>query len=152
MTSILWSLYCQSFFDLRLLITPLVSCAIVLLVLFWFTASDYTFGILLCSVKLIWITLGIKRKVWGYQNSSDAVNQKRTDNTMTTRYQRCNCIVSPFLIYGFWLHLWYLVVIVLSVLFWFTASDYTFGILCHCIVSPFLIYGGTRHQRCNQKP
>jgi hypothetical protein len=44
---------------------------------------------------------------------------------------------SPFLIYGFSLYLWYLVVIVLSVLFWFTASEYTFGILCHCIVSPF---------------
>jgi hypothetical protein len=41
-----------------------------------------------------------------------------------------HCIVSPFLIYGIWLHLWYLVVIVLSVLFWFTASDYTFGVLC----------------------
>jgi hypothetical protein len=35
-------------------------------------------------------------------------------------------LVSP-LIYGFWLPLWYLLVIVLSLL-WFTASDYLFGI------------------------
>ena len=58
-----WSLYCLSF-DLRLLITPLVS-----------------FG---------------------------------------------HCVVCPS-IYGFWLPLWYLLVIVLSVLR-FTASDYTIGI------------------------
>ena len=70
---ILWPLYCLSFFDLRLLITPLVSCghcvvcpsslygcwlplwylvAIVLSVL-RFTASDYPFGILwpLCCLS-----------------------------------------------------------------------------------------------------
>jgi hypothetical protein len=40
----------------------------------------------------------------------------------------CHCIVCPSLIYGFWLHLWYLLAIVLSVPLWFTASDYTFGI------------------------
>jgi hypothetical protein len=38
-----------------------------------------------------------------------------------------HCIVCP-LIYGFWLPLWYLVAIVLSVL-WHTDSDYPFGIL-----------------------
>ena len=37
-----------------------------------------------------------------------------------------HCIVCP-LIYGFWLPLWYLLVIALSAL-WFTASDYPFGI------------------------
>jgi hypothetical protein len=45
-----------------------------------------------------------------------------------------HCIVSPS-IYSFWLHLWYLLVIVLSLLP-FTASDYSFGIFGHCIVSP----------------
>jgi hypothetical protein len=64
---ILWSLCCLSFFDLRLLITPLVSCG--------------------------------------------------------------HCVVCPSLIYDFWLPLWYLVAIVLSVLLWSTTSDYTFGIL-----------------------
>jgi hypothetical protein len=37
----------------------------------------------------------------------------------------CHCIVCSSLIYGFWLPLWYLLTIVLSVL-WFTASDYPF--------------------------
>ena len=40
----------------------------------------------------------------------------------------CHCVVCSSLIYGFWLLLWYLLVIVLSVLLWFTASDYSFGI------------------------
>ena len=60
-------LYCMSFLDLRLLITPLVSCG--------------------------------------------------------------HCIVCPSSIYDFWLLLWYLVAIVLSVLPRFTTFDYPFGIL-----------------------
>jgi hypothetical protein len=71
-----------------------------------------------------------------------------------------HCVVCP-LIYGFWLPLWYLLAIVLSVLLWFMDSDYPFGIfwpLCclsffdlqilitplvsfgHCVVCPSLIY------------
>jgi hypothetical protein len=70
-----------------------------------------------------------------------------------------HCVVCPSSIYGFWLPLWYLLVIVLSVLR-FTAFDYPFGMfwsLCclsfdlrllitplvcfgHCVVSPS-IYG-----------
>ena len=61
-----------------------------------------------------------------------------------------HCVVCP-LIYGFWLPLWYLLAIVLSVLLWFTASDYQFGIFklfyqCgifyfgHCVACPSLIY------------
>jgi hypothetical protein len=47
---------------------------------------------------------------------------------ITTSLVSCgHCLVSP-LIYGFWLPLWYLVAIVLSVLR-FTASDYLFGIV-----------------------
>jgi hypothetical protein len=42
-----------------------------------------------------------------------------------------HCIVSPS-IYGFWLPLWYLLAIVLSLLL-FTASDYPFGIFCPSI-------------------
>ena len=45
----------------------------------------------------------------------------------------CHCIVCSSLIYGFWLPLWYLVAIVLSVRLWFTASDYSFGVF-----KPFL--------------
>jgi hypothetical protein len=63
----MWPLCCLSFFDLQILITPLVS-----------------FG---------------------------------------------HCVVCHSLIYRFWLLLWYLVAIVLSVILWFTDSDYSFGIL-----------------------
>ena len=100
---ILWPLYCLSFY-LRLLITTLVSCvAIVLSVLF--TTSDYPFGIL-CPLCCLSFYLRL----------------------LTTPLVSCgHCIVCPS-IYGLWLPLWYLLVIVLSVLL-FTASDYHFGIL-----------------------
>jgi hypothetical protein len=149
-----WPLCCLSF-DLRLLITPLVSfghcvvCpliygfwlplwylfAIVLSVL-WSTASDYPFGIFwpLCCLSFDLRLL------------------------ITSLVSFVHCVVCP-LIYDFWLPLWYLLTIVLSVL-WSTASDYLFGIfwpLCclsfdlrllitslvsfdHCVVCP-LIYG-----------
>ena len=158
---IFWPLYCLSLFDLQLLITSLVSfghcvvcpcliysfwiplwylLAIVLSVLVWFTASDYLFGIFwpLCSLSLFDLQLLI-----------------------TSLVSFGHCVVCPCLIYSFWLPLWYLLAIVLSVLVWFTASDYLFGIfwpLCclslfdlqllitslvsfgHCIVCPCLIY------------
>jgi hypothetical protein len=110
-------------FDLRLLITSLVSCghclvspliygfwlplwylvAIVLSVL-RFTASDYFFGIL-----------------WPLSCLSF------DSRLLITSLVSCgHCLVSPS-IYGFWLPLYYLVAIVLSVLR-FTTSDYLFGI------------------------
>jgi hypothetical protein len=39
-----------------------------------------------------------------------------------------HCVVCPSLIDVFWLPLWYLLAIVLSVLLWLTSSDYLFGI------------------------
>jgi hypothetical protein len=120
---ILWPLCCLSF-ALRLLITPLVYCshcvvcpslfgfwlplwylvAIVLSVL-RFTASDYPFGILL---PLCCLSFALRLLIIPLVSCSP-------------------CVVCPSL-YGFWLPLWYLVAIVLSVLR-FTASDYPFGIL-----------------------
>jgi hypothetical protein len=153
-----WSLYCLSF-DLRLLITPLVSfvhcivcpsiygfwlhlwyLVVIVLSVLRFTASDYTFGIF-CSLYCLPFDLLL---------------------LITPLVSFGHCIVCPS-IYGFWLHLWYLVVIVLSVLR-FTASDYTFGIFwslyClsfdlrllitplvsvgHCVVCPS-IYGFWLH-------
>jgi hypothetical protein len=120
---ILWPLYCVSY-DLRILIAPLVSCghcivcpmiygfwlprwylvAIVLSVL-WFTDSD-------CPVGILWPL---------YCLSYDL-------RILIAPLVSCgHCIVCP-MIYGFWLPLWYLVAIVLSVL-WFTDSDCHFGIL-----------------------
>jgi hypothetical protein len=99
--SFFWSLCCLSL-DLRLLITLLV---IVLSVLLRFTASDYPFGIFwsLCCLSFFDLRLLI-----------------------TPLVSFGHCVVCPS-IYGFWLPLWYLLVIVLSVLR-FTASDYPFGI------------------------
>jgi hypothetical protein len=120
---ILWPLCCLVF-NLRLLITPLVLCghcgvcssiygfwllpwylvAIVLFVLL-FTASDYSFGVLwpLCCMFFYLRLLITPLVACGY------------------------CVVWSS-IYGFWLLLWYLVAIVLSVLL-FTASAYSFDIV-----------------------
>ena len=134
---ILWPLYCMSFLDLyylsfldlRLLITPLVSCghcivcpssiydlwlllwyvmAIVFSVLPRFTISDYPFGILWPLHCLSFLDLQL----------------------LITPLVSCGrCVFGPSSIYDFWLPLWYLVAIVLSVLPRFTTSDYPFGIL-----------------------
>ena len=119
---IFWSLHCL-FFDLRLLITPLVSfghcivCSLIyvfwlplwyLLVIalsvLWFTSSDYHFGIF-WSLYCLFFDLSL---------------------LITPLVSFGHCIVCS-LIYVFWLPLWYLLVIVLSVL-WFKSSDYPFGI------------------------
>jgi hypothetical protein len=124
---ILWPLCCLSFFDWQLLITPLlffghcIVCpliysfwlplwyllVIVLSVLLWLTASDYPFGI-------FWSLCCLSFFDW---------------QLLITPLVSCDhCVVCPSLIDSFWLPLWYLVTIVLSVLLWLTASDYLFGI------------------------
>jgi hypothetical protein len=67
------------------------------------------------------------------RGKSTAVNQRTTDNTMVRRLitplvSFDHCVVCPSLTFGFWLPLWYLLTIVLSVLLWPSASDYPFGI------------------------
>ena len=126
---ILWPLYFLSFLDLRLLITPLVSCghcavcpssiydlwlsfsyllAIVLSVLPRFTTSDYSFGIMWPFYCLSFLELRL----------------------LITPLVSCgHCIVCRSWIYDLWLPIWYLVAIVLSVLLRFTTSGYPFGIL-----------------------
>jgi hypothetical protein len=121
-------LCCLFFFDIWILIAPLVSfghcvvcssliyrfwlplwylLAIVLSVLLWYTDSDYTFGIfwpLRCLIFFdIWIMIAPLVSFGHY-------------------------VVCPSLINRFWLTLWYLLAIMLSVLLWYTDSDYTFGI------------------------
>ena len=132
---ILWPLYCLPFLDLRLLITPLVSCghcivcpssiydfwlplwyhvAIVLSVLPHFTISDYPVGVLWPLYYLSLLDFRL----------------------LITPLVSCgHCIVCPSSIYDLWLLLWYLVAIVFSVLPRFTISDYPFGILwpLHCL-------------------
>ena len=159
---IFWSLYCLSFIDLRLLISPLVSfghcivclsliygfwfplwylLVIVLSVFHWITASDFPFGIIWSLYCLSFIELRL---------------------LISPLVSFGHCIVCLSLIYSFWFPLWYHLVIVLSVFHWFTASDFPFGIIwslyClsfidlqllisplvsfgHCIVCLSLIYG-----------
>ena len=138
---IFWPLYCLSF-DLWLLISPLVSfghyivcpliydfwlllwylLAIILSVLF--TASDYSFGIfwpLYCLSLDLWLLI-------------------------TPLVSFGHYIVCP--IYDFWLLLWYLLAIILSVL-WFMTSDYSFGIFwpLYCLsylrllITPLVSFG-----------
>jgi hypothetical protein len=99
---IFWLLYCL-FFYLCLLITPLVS-----------------FGhCLVCSlIYVFWLPFGI---FWSLYCLFFDLRLLITP-LVSVGY----CIVCS-LIYVFWLPLWYLLVIVLSVL-WFTSSDYPFGI------------------------
>ena len=158
---IFWPLCCLTFFDLQILITSLVSfghcvvspssiyrfwltlwylLAIVLSDLLRFTDSDYTFGVFwpLCCLTVFDL-----------------------QNLITPLVSFGHCVVWPSSIYRFWIHLWYLLAIVLSDLLRFTDSDYTFGIfwpLCcltffdlqilitplvsfgHCVVWPSSIY------------
>jgi hypothetical protein len=119
---IFWSLYCL-FFDLRLLITTLVSfghcivCSliyvfwlplwyllVIVLSVLWFTSFDYHFGIF-WSLYCLFFDLRL---------------------LITPLVYFGHCIVCS-LISVFWLPLWYLLVIVLSVLS-FTSSDYHYGI------------------------
>jgi hypothetical protein len=111
------SLCYLSFIDLRLVIAPLVSFAYCVYILHWFTASDCTFGIFcsLCCLSFIDLRLLIAPLV-----------------------SFVHCVVYPSLIYGFWLHLWYLFPIVLYVLHWFTASDCIFGIFCPLCCMSFI--------------
>ena len=140
---IFWPLHCLSF-DLRLLITLLVSfghCIVCPSIYgFWlhlwyllaialsvlrFTASDYTFGIF-----------------WPLHCLSFDLRL-----LITPLVPFGHCVFFPS-IYGFWLHLWYLLPIALSVRF--TASDYTFGIFwpLHCLsfdlrllITPLVSFG-----------
>ena len=125
---IFWPLYCLFFVDLLILIAPLVSfghcivcsssiylfglplwylLAIVLSVLRRFTDSDYPFGIFWPLYCLFFVDLLI---------------------LIAPLVSFGHCIVCSSSIYWFWLPLWYLLAIVLSVLRRFTDSDCPFGI------------------------
>jgi hypothetical protein len=115
--------------------------AIVLSVLLWYTHSDYPFGIFWTLFCLFFYDIRI---------------------LITPLVSVGHCVVCSSMIYGFWLPLWYLLTIVLSVLLWYTDSDYPFGIFwplfCllfydirilitplvsfgHCVVCSSMIYG-----------
>ena len=99
---IFWPLYYLSF-NIRFLVTPMVSLAIVLSVL-QYTVSGYPYGIFW---PLYYLSFNIRFLV-------------------TPMVSFGHCIICPS-IYGFWLPLWYLLAIVLSVL-QYTVSGYPYGI------------------------
>ena len=93
----------------RFWLHPWYLLAIVLSVLLWYTDSDYSFGILWPLCCLFFYDIQI----------------------LITSLVCCgHCVVCSSMIYRFWLHPWYIFVIVLSVLLWYTDSDYTLGIIC----------------------
>jgi hypothetical protein len=106
---ILWPLCCLFLFDLRLLITPLVSCGHCVV------CSYSIYGFSLPRWYLVPIVLSVLIRF----------------ALLITPLVSCgHCVVCSYLICGFLLPHWYLVAIVLSVLIWFTASHYPIGILC----------------------
>ena len=95
-----------------------------------FTESDYTFGVFwsLCCLTVFDLQILI-----------------------TSLVSFGHCVVWPSSIYRFWLHLWYLLAIVLPDLLRFTDSDYSFGIfwpLCcltffdlQILITPLVSFG-----------
>jgi hypothetical protein len=111
-------LYCSYFVNLRLLINSLVYFDYCISVLRLFTDSDYYFGIFwsLYCLYVVYLLLLI-----------------------TPLISFGHCIVRTSSIYGFWLLLWHILVIVLSVRRLLTASDYHFGILWS-LSCPYFVY------------
>ena len=121
---IFWPVYRLSYFDLCLLITPLLSfgqcivcptliyafwlhlcflLASVSSVLLWLIPSDYTFVFFWPVYRLSYFDLCL---------------------LITTLVSFAHCIFCPTSMYAFWLPLWYLLAIVSSVLLWCMPSDY----------------------------
>jgi hypothetical protein len=141
-------LFCLSFIDLRLLITPWYLLSIVLSVLHWFTPSYYPLvSFVHCFVcpSLIYVFL----LPLGF--FCPLLNQWRTDKTMHKRYQRLirrrksmkdrqnNGLKIPRGNKKTWINerqtkQW------MSVLHWFTPSYYPLVSFVHYFVCPSLIY------------
>ena len=111
-------LFCLSFIDLRLLITPWYLLSIILFVLHWFTPSYYpsvSFVRYFVCPSLIYaflLPLGIF----------------------------CPLFFLSFIDSRLLIIHWYLLSIALSVLHWFTPSYYPLVSFVHCFVCPSLIY------------
>ena len=166
---IFWPLCCLFFYDIHILITPLVSfghcvvcssmicifwlptwylLAIVLSVLLWVMDSDYTLGIFwpLCFLFFYDIQILITPLVsFGHVFFNDI------QILITPLVYFGHCVVCSSMIYRFWLPPWYLLAIMLSVLLWYTDSDYTLGIflpLCclffydiQILITPLVSFG-----------
>ena len=115
---IFFPLFCLSFIDLHLLITPRYLLSIILSVLHWFTPSYYTLvsfvHCFFCHslIHAFLLPLGIF----------------------------CPLLFPSFIDLHLLITPWYLLSIVFSVLHWFTTSYYRLVSFVHCFVCPSLIY------------
>ena len=146
---IFWSLCCLFFYDIQILITPLVSfghcvvcssmiyrfwlhpwyiLAIVLSVLLWYTDSDYILGIFWPLCFLFFYDIQILSTPW-YLLALCCLIFYDIQILITPFVFFGHCVVCSSMIYRFWLHPWYLLAIVLSVLLWYTDSDYPWYLL-----------------------
>jgi hypothetical protein len=125
---IFWSFYCPYVVYLRLLITPLVyfgHCIVR-------TSSIYDLWLLLWYILVI--VLFVRRLITTYDYSFDLFWSLYCSYVVylrlliTSLVYFGHCIVRTSSIYGFWLLLWYILVIVLSVRRLFTTYDYSFDI------------------------
>jgi fatty acid desaturase len=142
-------LYCVFFVDLLILITPLVyfgHCIFCSSSNYWFWLHLwYLLAIVLSVLRrftlakryqmVIRINKSIKNRKYNGQKipkvQAESVNPRRTDNTMAKIAPLISfghCMVCSSSIYWFWLPLWYLLAIALSVLRRFTYSDCPFDI------------------------
>ena len=145
----LLSTCCLFVFDIRILITPLVSFVHVLSVRLRYTNSDYLFGIFCPRVVCSSSIYGFWLPLWYLLSIVLSVRLRYTDSDYPFGIF-CPRVVCSSSIYGFWLPLWYLLstcclfvfdirilitslvsfVHVLSVRLRYTDSDYPFGIFC----------------------
>ena len=113
-----WPLCCLFFFDIRILITPLVSSnsscpfvlfllAIVLSVLLRYTDSDYPFGIFKLFLSFCTFSFG-------------------------------HCVVCSSSIYGFWLPLWYLQTLLVILYFFFWPLCFLFFFDIRILITPLV--------------
>ena len=135
---IFFPLFCLSFIDLRLLITPCYLFSIVLSVLHWFTSSYYPllsfFHCFVCPslIYVFLLPLGIFCPLF-FLSFIDL-------RLLITPWYLCPLFCLSFIDLRLLITPWYLLSIVLSVFHWFTPSYYPLVSFIHYFVCSWLIY------------
>ena len=134
---IFWPLYCLSLLDLRLLITPLVSCGRCIVcpssiydfwLPLWYLVT-IVFSSFLDLRFLITPLVSCGHCIFCHSSILHCLSFLDFRLLITPLVSFGHCVVCTSSIYDLWLSFWYLVAIVLSVRPRFTTSDYPFGIL-----------------------
>ena len=134
---IFWPLYCLSLLDLRLLITPLVSCGRCIVcpssiydfwLPLWYLVA-IVFSSFLDLRFLITPLVSCGHCIFCHSSILHCLSFLDFRLLITPLVSFGLCVVCTSSIYDLWLSFWYLVAIVLSVRPRFTTSDYPFGIL-----------------------